>query len=75
MLQTGSTTNPLPLWFEPGPELVDVLAGDGRLGMGDGVSATLKDTGKKMFLMCYTFNSSVQCAQTVNITCKLGDLL
>ena len=40
MLLAGPiTTPPLPLWLEPGPELVDVLAGD---GMGDGVSATLK---------------------------------
>lgn len=42
MLPTGPTANPLPLWLEPGHELVDVLAGDGMSGMGDGVSVTLK---------------------------------
>lgn len=45
---TGSTTNPLPLWLEPGPELVDMMAGDGMLGMVGGVSVTLKEWGKKM---------------------------
>lgn len=45
MLLTGSTTNPLPLWLELGPELVDVLAGDGMLG--DGVCVTLKGNRKK----------------------------
>lgn len=45
VLLTGSTTNTLPLWLEPGPELLDVLAGDGMLGIGDGVSATLTGEG------------------------------
>ena len=39
---TGPAIDPLPLWLEPGPELVDVLAGDGMSGIGDGVSAALK---------------------------------
>lgn len=50
MLPTGSTTDPLLLWLEPGPELVDVLAGDGMLGMGDGVSVTLKGKKSLFFL-------------------------
>lgn len=41
VLPTGPTTNPLRL--EPGPELVDVLAGDGMLSVGDGVSTPLKE--------------------------------
>lgn len=48
VLPTGSATNPLPLWLETGPELVDVMAGDGILGMGGGVSVILKEWGKKM---------------------------
>lgn len=47
MLPTGSATEPLPLWLEPGPELVDILAGEGMLGMGDGLSVTLKERGAR----------------------------
>lgn len=46
MLLTDSTTEPLPLWLEPGPELTDGLAGDGMLSTWDGVSETLQ--GKKI---------------------------
>lgn len=35
------TPEPPPLWLEPGPELLDVLAGDGMSAIGDGVTANL----------------------------------
>lgn len=48
MLPMGPETDTLPLlWLEPGPELVDVLAGDGMSGIGDGISATLKKEGER----------------------------
>lgn len=47
MLLAGSATEPLPLWLDPGPELEDVLAGEGMLGMGDGLLVTLKERGTK----------------------------
>lgn len=47
LLMTGSAGNPLP------PQLFDVMAGDGMLGSGDGVSDILREWfGRDMaFLM------------------------
>lgn len=54
VLLTDSTAK--LLWAEPGPELEDVLAGDGRLGMGDGVSEDLRDELKINFFTSWIFN-------------------
>lgn len=45
-LLTGSAAGRV----EPGPELADVPAGDGMLGVGDGVSVTLKETIKETYV-------------------------
>lgn len=54
MLPPEPTTNPLlaaTLWLKPGPELVDVLAGEGMLGIEDEVFVTLNETSKNMLTM------------------------
>lgn len=71
---TGSATEPLQLWLEPGPELVDVLAGEGMLGMGDGLSVTLKERSKKSYLCAAPITSWCNTPQTVNAT-QLKDSL
>lgn len=60
MLPTGPATKPLALWLEPGPEVVEVVAGDGRLV--DKLSVTLRKKEKKIVIpIINKSTSSVMC--------------